>query len=477
MRVAFEHARYGLAFLRWTRDLSRLLCAGAFIFLGLSLPAAHPARAQPMTIDAASGEGLTLVVGQGRILRFDQPVESVFVGDPAVADVRVVSPGVIYLYGIKIGATNVIALSPGHSTRGTVQLRVVADPRPANDAQRTLEPTSSVNIRLFGDRVVATGHARSVKEAIDTDAVTETFTPRDAAAPINTTTIPGTHQVNIRVRFAEVTRNELLAYGVSWNAVANPGSFQFGLMTGSFAQGPLVPNGFGPNGTAANAASIGIHTGRVNVDVLLEALQQNGAITVLAEPNITAVTGQTASFLAGGEVPIPIPVGQNLLGIEYKPFGVSLLFTPTLLPNQRIAMRVRPEVSNPVQNGGISSQGISVPAFQVRRADTTVEVASGDTFAIAGLFQRNGEQDINKFPYLGDLPVLGELFKSTKYQRGETELVILITPYLVRPTTSRAMKIPQDSPDGAVTYPTIKPYDGITTRLQVQHPYGGFYAD
>jgi pilus assembly protein CpaC len=429
-----------------------------------------------MTIDAANGEGLTLVVGQGRILRFDQPVESVFVGDPAIADVRVVSPGVIYLYGIKIGSTNVIALSPGHSTRGTVQLRVVADPRPVNDAQRALQPTSSVNIRLFGDRVVATGPTRSVKEAIETDAVTETFTPRDMPPPINTTTIPGTHQVNIRVRFAEVTRNELLAYGVSWNAVANPGSFQFGLMTGSFAQGPLVQGGQGPNGTAANSASIGIHTGRVNVDVLLEALQNNGTITILAEPNITAVTGQTASFLAGGEIPIPIPVGQNLLGIEYKPFGVSLLFTPTLLPNERIAMRVRPEVSEPSQTNAVVTQGISVPSLNVRRADTTVELASGETFAIAGMFQRNGTQDINKIPYIGDLPVLGELFKSTKYQRGESELVILITPYLVRPTRTRTMKIPQDSPDGMLVNPTIKPYSGITSRVQVPHPYG-FYAE
>ena len=429
-----------------------------------------------MTIDAASGEVLTLVVGQGRILRFDQPVESVFVGDPAIADVRVVSPGVIYLYGIKIGATNLIALSPGHSTRGTVQIRVVADPRPVNDAQRTLQPTSTVNIRLFGDRVVATGPTRSVKEAIETDAVTETFTPRDMSPPINTTTIPGTHQVNIRVRFAEVTRNELLAYGVSWNAVGNPGSFQFGLMTGSFAQGPLVPGGVGPNGSAANQASIGIHTGRVNVDLLLEALQRNGTITILAEPNITAVTGQTASFLAGGEIPIPIPVGQNLLGIEYKPFGVSLLFTPSLLPNERIAMRVRPEVSEPSPVNAVVTQGITVPSLNVRRADTTVEVASGETFAIAGLFQRNGTQDINKMPYIGDLPVLGELFKSTKYQRNESELVILITPYLVRPTRSRTMKIPQDSPDGMVVNPTIKPYSGITSRLQVPQPWG-FYAE
>jgi pilus assembly protein CpaC len=420
-----------------------------------------------MTIDAAAGQVLGIVVGQGRILRFDQPVESVFVGDPAIADVRVVSPGVIYVYALKTGATNLIALSPDQSLRGTVQLRVIEDPRPVNQAQRALQPTSPVNIQLFGKRVVATGPTRNIKEALDTDAAVETHSPRDVP-PLNSTTIQGAHQVNIRVRFAEVSRSELMAYGVSWAAVVNSGSFSFGLVTGSLASGQPVAPG-------ANRVMAGVSSSNVNIGVLLEALQQNGIVTILAEPNITAVTGQTASFLAGGEIPVPVPVNQNLVGIEYKPFGVSLLFTPTLLPNQRIAMRVRPEVSSLSTQGAIVIQSIRVPALQVRRADTTVEVASGQTFAIAGLFQRNGEQDIDKFPFLGDVPVLGDLFKSARYRRNETELVILITPYLVRPTSSRAMKTPLDSPDGAVSGPTLKPQLGEPVRRN-QRGFG-FYAE
>jgi pilus assembly protein CpaC len=427
-----------------------------------------PARAQTPTIDAAAGQPLTLVVAQGRILRFDQPVESVFLGDPTIADVRVVSPGVIYVYAIKIGNTNLVALSPDQSMRGTLQLRVVADPRPVNEAQRALQPTSPVNIRLFGNRVVATGPNRNIKEAIDVDAATETYSPRDVP-PINTTTIPGSHQVNIRVRFAEVSRDELLAYGVSWAALVNTGSFSFGLVTGSLAKGQPVAPG-------TNKLMAGVASTNVNVGVLLEALQQNGIVTILAEPNITAVTGQTASFLAGGEIPVPVPVNQNVVGIEYKPFGVSLLFTPTLLPNERITMRVRPEVSSLSTQGAIVIQSIRVPALQVRRADTTVEIASGQTFAIAGLFQRNGEQDIDKFPVLGEVPVLGELFKSTRYRRNETELVILITPYLVKPTSSRAMKTPLDSPDGAISGPTLKPQWGEPIRRDAWRGYG-FYAD
>jgi pilus assembly protein CpaC len=266
-----------------------------------------------------------------------------------------------------------------------------------------------------------------------------------------------------------VSRDELMAYGVSWGAIVNSGSFSFGLLTGSFARGQPVAQG-------ANQVMAGIRSSNVNIGVLLEALQQNGVVTILAEPNITAVTGQTASFLAGGEIPVPVPVNQNLVGIEYKPFGVSLLFTPTLLPNERIAMRVRPEVSSLSTTGAVVIQSISVPALQVRRADTTVEVASGQTFAIAGLFQRNGSQDVDKFPVLGEVPVLGELFKSSRYRRNETELVILITPYLVKPTSSRAMKTPLDSPNGALSGPTLKPQLGETTRRDVQRGFG-FYAE
>jgi pilus assembly protein CpaC len=426
------------------------------------------ALAQVMTIDAAAGQGLGLVVGQGRILRFDQPVESVFVGDPAIADVRVVSPGVIYVYAIKTGATNLIALSPDQTMRGNMQLRVIENAGPVNDAQRALQPTSPVHIRLFGNRVVATGQTRGIKDALDTDSVIETYSPREVP-PVNSTTIPGAHQVNIRVRFAEVSRDELMAYGVSWGAIVNSGSFSFGLLTGTFARGQPVAQG-------ANQVMAGIRSSNVNIGVLLEALQQNGVVTILAEPNITAVTGQTASFLAGGEIPVPVPVNQNLVGIEYKPFGVSLLFTPTLLPNERIAMRVRPEVSSLSTTGAVVIQSISVPALQVRRADTTVEVASGQTFAIAGLFQRNGSQDVDKFPVLGEVPVLGELFKSSRYRRNETELVILITPYLVKPTSSRAMKTPLDSPNGALSGPTLKPQLGETTRRDVQRGFG-FYAE
>lgn len=416
----------------------------------------YPASAQ-VKVDATAGQVLKLSMGQGQILRFDQPVESVFLADTTIADVRVVSPGAVYIYGTKIGNTNLIALSPDQGTRGTVQIRVVGNPKEAQQSAKVLQPTSTVDITLFGEQYVGKGQTNNVGEALDTDNVLQSYSKPDKPA-LNNTTISGPNQVNIRVRFAEVARNELARYGVDWSAVVNSGSFSFGLVrSGNVA-------------SRDGATAIGVNSRNVNVGVLLDALKDNGVLTILAEPNITAVTGQTASFLAGGEIPVPIPVGNDQIGIEYKQFGVSLQFTPTLLPNDRIALQVRPEVSSVSQDSVVSIGGLVVPSLRIRRADTTVEVGSGQTFAIAGLFQRQETQSINKTPVVGDVPILGELFKSKRFQRNETELVILITPYLVEPTSSRNLKTPLDSPSGAISSPRKK------SRKVVNQGYG-FYVE
>ncbi|WP_087004648.1 type II and III secretion system protein family protein [Rhizobium sullae] len=419
---------------------------------------APSAKAQ-VKVDAKNGQVLELAVGEGQILRFDEPVESVFLADTAIADVRVVSPGVVYIYATKIGDTDLTALSADQSTRGTVQVRVSGNPRAANKSARALQPTTRVDISLFGGQYVGTGQTRNVGEAMDMENVLQSYSTPDNPA-LNNTTIAGTNQVNIRVRFAEVARNELTRYGIDWSAFVNSGSFSFGIIR---------------TGGASNEDDTGIAIGargeHVNVNVLLDALQANGILTILAEPNITAVTGQSASFLAGGEIPVPVPVGNDQIGIEYKQFGVSLQFTPTLLPNNRIALQVRPEVSSVSQDSVVSIGGLVVPSLRIRRADTTVEVGSGQTFAIAGLFQRQESQTLNKTPVVGDVPILGELFKSKRFQRNETELVILITPFLVSPTSERKMKTPLDSPAGAITAPRKK------AKPAVNNNGYGFYVE
>ncbi|WP_145714508.1 type II and III secretion system protein family protein [Mesorhizobium tianshanense] len=397
------------------------------IVTGVSAQEVTPLPSQPM---------IDLPVGQGRILRFNEPVESVLIADTTIADLQVVSADVVYVFGLKPGLTNLIAITADQRIEATAQFRVSTDSAPANQARQALQPTSSTELMIFGNRIVATGQARSVEEAVDVDSVARTYSPSEAP-PINDTTIQGSQQVNIRVRFAEVSRSELQSYGVDWSVGYKSSGFEF-----SMFQDNAVPSADGGNFGVGIEQATGF-----NFDVLVEALQRNGLVKILAEPNLTAVTGQTASFLAGGEIPVPVPQSEDTVTVEYKSFGVSLTFTPTLIGRNRIGLHVRPEVSSISTNAAaVSANGFNLPSFVVRKADTIVEVASGQTFAIAGLFQQNFTRNLEKFPVLGDVPVLGALFQSQRFQREETELVILITPFLVEPVSDHSLATPIDRP-------------------------------
>ncbi|ALM54786.1 type II and III secretion system protein RhcC2 [Halomonas huangheensis] len=403
---------------------------------------------------AHAQSALELETGQGRVLRFGNDVASVFVANPDVADVQVVSPGVIYVFGKQHGDTNLIALGSDESTQASMRLHVSDGDQGANRALHDADADSPIQLRMAGNQLVADGQNRSIEGAIATQSTLEQHAPAEGGM-LNNATYADATQVNLRVRFAEVARQELLQYGVSWSALINNGSFSLGIFPGSMA----------------NASFGTIASGVDGVDGLLQALQENGLLQILAEPNITAMTGETASFLAGGEIPIPVPAGNDLVGIEYKQFGVSLMFTPVLLPNGRISLEVRPEVSS-LTNEGVEIGGTSVPGLQVRRADTVVEVGSGQTFAIAGLFQRSATNNLERVPVLGDLPILGNLFRSRRFQREETELVILITPYIVQPTPGRALRTPLDQ--GHVSNGAIR-VDGQGAPEVVRNDPFGFY--
>jgi pilus assembly protein CpaC len=198
-------------------------------------------------------------------------------------------------------------------------------------------------------------------------------------------------------------------------------------------------------GGAADAVVGGFSSGNFDVNTVIDALENEGLLTILAEPNLTTTSGETASFLAGGEFPIPVPQDNNTITIEFKKFGVGLAFTPTLLNDGRINLRVRPEVSQLSSNGEVRINGFAVPALTTRRAETTIEVGSGQSFAIAGLIQNNTTHDVRRFPGLGDVPILGALFRSDGFRRNETELVIVATPYIVKPVSdSRMVSLPTD---------------------------------
>ncbi|WFP65760.1 MULTISPECIES: type II and III secretion system protein family protein [unclassified Mesorhizobium] len=403
---------------------------GVLLALLFTIGGAAAQNASPLP----SKPSLDLPVGQGRLLRFNEPVESVLVADTTIADLQIVSPSLVYVFGLKPGLTNLIAITADERIEATAQFRVTPDITPAAEAKHAMQPNSATNLHIFGTRIAITGEARGVDEAKDLDNVARTFSPPEQP-PLNNMTVQGSQQVNIRVRFAEVSRTELQSYGVDWSVGYKSGGFEFNM----FQDNGVPSGGDGNFGLSLNQAH------GLNFDVLIEALQRNGVVKILAEPNLTAVTGQTANFLAGGEIPVPIAQGSDVTTIQYKPFGVSLGFTPTLIGRNRIALHVQPEVSSLSDSGSVSANGFAMPSFVVRRADTTVEVASGQTFAIAGLFQQRTSRNLEKFPVLGDVPVLGPLFQSQRFQHEETELVILITPYLVAPVRD-SLATPLDRP-------------------------------
>jgi pilus assembly protein CpaC len=251
------------------------------------------------------------------------------------------------------------------------------------------------------------------------------------------------------VRMTEVDRTVTQQLGVNWQSLGNSGNWYTGLFNG---RSIYTTSAVSTSGKAVNLASngafsllTGFVTGNWNIQVLLDALNQEGLLTMLAEPNLVALSGQTASFLAGGEYPIPVSQTNGAIDVEFKQFGVKLDFTPTVLNDHRISLKVRPEVSQIDSSVSISTGGLTIPGLSVRSANTTVELGSGQSFAIAGLLQNNTSNTISQIPGLGSIPILGKLFSSSNYQNNKTELVIIVTPYLVEPTTPDKLHSALDS--------------------------------
>jgi pilus assembly protein CpaC len=289
------------------------------------------------------------------------------------------------------------------------------------------------------------GRARSPREAAAVKAAAQQFLAEKDRLVFNVA-IAGATQVNLQVRVAEVSRQVTKSFGVNWDVASNNGQVAIGLLTGrapSSAFGKFIRD---PSASQLSSIGAGYQHGSFSASALIDALQAEGLATVLAEPNLTASSGESASFLAGGEFPVPISQGLNQLSIEWKRFGISLDFSPTVLDDNRMSIRVRPEVSELSDNGSVVINSIRIPSIAVRRAETTVELASGQSFAIAGLFQNSSANSIQQYPWLGDIPVLGALFRSSSYKRSESELVIIVTPYVVQPVSDpAALRLPTDT--------------------------------
>ena len=399
---------------------------------------------------------LALETGAGRVISLAAPVANVFVADPKVAEVRPASSTALFVFGVGPGRTTVAALDAGG--RPVAELLVTVSPSgfTASQAQATLGrllPGSRVAVAATGRGLLLTGSVTSPVDAARAAAIAHGFAASGQEV-VNELKVENTAQVTLQVRIVEMTRSFTRALGVNWNALGS---------IGSIAKLPALNAVLnGPSSVVCAAGSTVLPLGSAaclgaNLGAAINALATDGVVHVLAEPNLTVTSGEPASFLVGGEFPIPVGQQNGEVTIQFKNYGVQLAFVPTVLDDGRINLKVSPEVSQLSQQGAVQltagNSTISIPALTVRRAETTVELGSGQSFAIAGLLQDSSDRTGSGLPGLRHLPILGQLFSSDNYQRDETELVILVTPILARPVDDpAALRVPtaEDVPGAGV---------------------------
>jgi pilus assembly protein CpaC len=414
-------------------------------------PATAPVTATAPTQAAASVNGtLTVGVDHGVSLKLNAPATSVFIANPDIADVQVMSPTAIMIFGKRTGETTFMATDGNGTTLAQRTVMVTQDLFPLRQELNAAIPGNKIRVDSLPNGLILTGEAKDPASVADAYKIAQRYVPSGGDI-INRIQVGGSNQIMIRVRFCEISRNVNNTLGFDWGALTSIGGFTFGVATGAIDEiaggsslinsdnRPLNTSLSLPNGIIGGS----YQSSHANVNAIIDALAQDGLVTILAEPNLTAMSGETANFLAGGEFPIPIPQGLGNISIQFKDYGISLEFTPTIISGDRINLHVKPEVSELTDTGSIVLDNITVPALLTRRAETTVELASGQSFAIAGMLDNEQAQTVNKYPILGDMPVIGALFRSSQFQNGQTELVVIITPYVVKPAKEQ-LALPTD---------------------------------
>jgi pilus assembly protein CpaC len=383
----------------------------------------------------ANGGRITLEVNKGTLVRLSGPAATVFVANPDIADVQVKSPTLVYISAKAPGETVIYAVDATDSVLLNAAILVEHDVSRLRSSLRQLAPGERISADSVDGNLVLSGVVSDAGQADKVRALAASIAGEAKGSQvINRMTVATPNQVNLQVRIAEVDVTALKEIGVNWTKVGSDIAF-------------MTSNPVTIAAETTNTLRVGQITGTA-ASAMLSALTQEGFITDLAEPNLTAMSGQTASFLAGGEFPVPINGSSAATGgfptitVEYKAFGVSLAFTPTVIDAQHLNLRVRPEVSELSTVGEVSvpltaTATVTIPALTVRRAETSVELASGESFALAGLLQHMSQQLVSKVPWIGDIPIIGSVFRSDRFQRSETDLVVIVTPYLVQPVATR----------------------------------------
>jgi len=459
--------------------LTKTALIAACALAPLSWVPGAPAQAQSVVSPAQT---IVLSIGRGELVTVPGNMSDVFVANDGVADVQVKSQRQLYLFGKSGGQTTVYASNSAGDVIWSANVRVGSNLDSVDQMLALAMPEAKIGVATMGaNTVLLTGTVAAPEDAAEAERLVTAFLG-EGANVVSRLRMATPLQVNLQVTFAEVSRS--LVRDIASNLVTRDKSngFVFGASRGGGAivgddpssaivdldpcavfeiSCPYDPTRlrpydiiqqrfvttetrFEPPTSARSLLSLG---GRVlGLDILasLELGEQIGLVNTLSQPNLTALSGETAEFLAGGEFPIPQSQGLGATSIMYKNYGVSLTYTPTVLANGRISLRVRPEVSELSSRGAVTLDGFQIPALTTRRAETTIELGSGQSFMIAGLMAGSSQNLLEKTPGLGDVPILGNLFRSKNYQRGETELVIVVTPYLVKPVDANDIVLPTD---------------------------------
>jgi pilus assembly protein CpaC len=415
--------------------------------LAASFAAALPSRAGAQPAGAvAPSNTVTLSAGTGRLIQLDAPMTDVFVANDSVADVQVRSPDQIYIFAKAPGQTTVYATDRAGRVLYSANVRVGTNLGSVDELLRMAMPEADIRATPMNGVVLLTGTVRQPTDVEEAQRLVQAFVGEgtQVVSRLRTAT---PMQVMLQVRIAEVSRSLVRQIGVNLQNVDPTGGGTGFVFTRGREVGAANATGGFDFARPATGSSAGLALRNLfGLDVFgsLDLEENSGNVTILAEPMLSALSGETASFLAGGEFPIPSAQGISGTSIEFKQYGVSLAFTPVVLESGRISMRVRPEVSELSTEGSIRLNGFQIPSLVTRRAETTVELGSGQSFMIAGLMRNTGTNTVERTPGLGRLPVIGALFRSNGFRRNETELVIVVTPYLVRPVNARDIALPTD---------------------------------
>jgi pilus assembly protein CpaC len=491
-----------------TRKFKFKLLAAALAAVPMAAMPTGTATAQQV---AKPSQEIVLSIGRGELVTVPGNMVDVFVANDTIADVQVKSQRQLYVFGKAGGETTIYASNERGDVVFSANVRVGSNIGSIDQMLAMAMPDAKVSVSTMGtNTVLLTGTVGAPEDAAEAERLVTAFLGEEANV-ISRLKTATPLQVNLHVKFAEVSRSLVREIGGNLSMADGSSGFRFGVGTGrrlgqltGFNYGGPLAVGEATAGVSVNVPVIGANglpvvntdgtfltrtitgpgvdsrggtslsgLGRLfGLDMLgaLDLSERLGLVTTITEPNLTALSGETATFLAGGEFPIPIAQGLGQVTVQFRQFGVSLAYTPTVLSNGRISMRVRPEVSELSTQGAITLNGFQVPAITTRRTETTVELGSGQSFMIAGLMSANSQNSLEKAPGLGDVPILGNLFRSREFRKGETELVIIVTPYLVQPVDAKDIKLPTDGYQSASEFQQLLGYQGHNGVSGQQRP-------